>query len=622
MSGAMKFLEKLVAEVIVPETGNELIGVLNGKDGVLIKRHIQKNLAAFSISRLVSYLQTLDLNSWASALVDEIFKALDELSYEKIKELGFSGIVYLCAHLNGKKLHLLLRENESAISIDSTCDLFYAARRADEEHRKSLLAHFRTAYEKLIGGHDLADLKGLLKSENYVKEYLPIILSRAEAIFSNPEFPFEEFASMKKRYANYPKCRVAVLLPIAESCRAKRSKDELVGAKSIVEFLLSPSMTADMFEIEDVRKHFLGLLENEDDPTEIERVFEHGCNQEIPDSIVELVGKRYTTILSSGIDSHQNDLGWFWDRLWNCPFEEQLIILDQPTREVLRKTDAESAWKIASSCWGKEQIEPYRKMARRKYIGWFTPQIVKEHDVGVLNYWITIGKKKTETNVLMRIRELWETLSFDLLLVAFQGKGNVLDKRIGQLKKRMLHEKFPDFTSSEHSRSELVSAYETLRPLNKQEYSYLEKMFKLEFAKMTIEELVHFEKTHQIITDAFWAEFFAVCEKIVQGYLNDPILSPKELIVRAKNLPNGQGNLERCLYAEARKRVAAMHIEQIEDLLEDKTFLADAMANRYRELLPGMFASSSEEELELRYRRCPSELKAEFLKQLVSAAEK
>jgi hypothetical protein len=364
-------------------------------------------------------------------------------------------------------------------------------------------------------------------------------------------------------------------------------------------------------------------LESEDDPVKIEKVFEQvENNQEIPDSIVELVGERYSVIISGSIASHQNDLGWLWDRLWNCSFEEHLIILDQPIKAALRKTDAESAWKIANSCWGKECVEPYRKVARRKYIRWFTPRIGEENDIELLNCWIRVGKKKTEANVLTRIRELWTGLSFDLLLATFQGKENILDKRIVQLKRAMLHEKFSDLALSEHLVAELVSVYKKLEPLTKREYKYFKEMFGLEFAKMTTEELVNFEKNHQRILDAFWAEFSAVCEKIVQGYIDDLALDPKELLTRAKKLPNGLGNLERCLFEESIRRVAAMDIWQIEDSFEDDTHLTGAMCRRYKELLPGMFANSSKEELGLRYLRCPSELQAEFIEQLVVAAEK
>jgi len=509
MNAAKKVLKQLVAKVFIPETGNRLVEELCNEEGPLIERALIGSLSEYPVSRLISFLRSLENSRQKNGSIDNIISAivrfLDGIGRELIREIDFHESIYLCVHPALKKVHLLLREvrQREALIFTQARGVFFYAKEANIERRQSLLEHFRCAFAGFIAGLKYPDFRCMLREKIYAEEYLPMVLSQAEVLLMDPEFSLAKLKHMEENYESHPDCKMAVLLPVVKKCYAVRNVSELTGAQSLAEFLLSPCLIEDSLVSSFVWKHFLALLEAENDPAEIEKVFEKNTGVEIPDNVLNSVCSRYIAILSDGIRSNKEDLAWLWKRLWSCPFNGGLHILDRHIRETLRKANPEVAWEVACSCYGATKVEPYRELARRKYIGWFTPRISKEDDVRILNHWIAIGKKKTGENVLTRIRQLWTSLSFEDLRVFFTGKVGPIDERVRQLKKEMLREKLSQFLEAVHSPDELIAMYGYLRPLQQEDEYRFEEAFVRAFEVISRQNLAAFEEKNLRVPSHF-----------------------------------------------------------------------------------------------------------------------
>ncbi|MCX6761609.1 MAG: hypothetical protein NTY33_02075 [Candidatus Moranbacteria bacterium] len=627
MKAAKKMLKQLVARVFVPETGDRLAEELCGEEGPLIEKAFIGSVSEYPVSVLVGFLQFLERfrqkNSLMVNVIDTIVRFLDSIDRELIRGLDFHDSMYLCVHPALKKVHLLLREVKQRESLNFTQarGVFLYAKNADIERRQSLLEHFRCAFAGFVAGLKYSDFRCLLREKIYTEEYLPIVLSHAEVLLMDPEFSLAKLKHMEENYESNPDCKMAVLLPVVKKCYAIRNVSELTEAQSLAEFLLSPYLIEDSLESSFVWEHFLVLLKAENDPTEIEKVFEKKASVEIPDNILDSVCSRYIAILSDDIRSHKEDLAWLWKRLWGCPFNGGLHILDKYIRETLRKTNPEVAWQIACSCSGYKEIEPYKELARRKYIGWFTPRISKEEDVRILNRWIAIGKKKTEENVLTRVRQLWTPLSFGGLRVVFADKIGLFDERIRQLKKEMLREKLAQFLETVHLPDELIAMYGDLRPLQQEDDYRFEKAFGRAFEVISSQDLIAFEKKNLQVPYHFHGYIERCLRAPVKACIEDKNLGPMELVAHAKTLPSILGHLAGYLFEEAKARIMTIaDISQIEELFRERCTLRDAMEERYLALLPDALLNSSEEELDLRHQRCPPKLYGKFIEQLIAIA--
>ncbi|MFZ2225817.1 MAG: hypothetical protein WA064_00135 [Candidatus Moraniibacteriota bacterium] len=620
-------LKQLVAKVFVPETGNRLIEELCNEEGPLIEKALIGSLSEYPVSRLISFLRSLENSRQKNGSIDNVISAivrfLDGIGRELIREIDFHESIYLCVHPALKKVHLLLREvrQREALIFTQARGVFIYAKNADIERRQSLLEHFRCAFAGFIAGLKYPDFRSMLREKIYAEEYLPMVLSQAEVLLMDSEFSLAKLKHMEENYESHPDCKMAVLLPVVKKCYAVRNVSELTGTQSLAEFLLSPYLIEDLLASSFVWEHFLALLEAENDPAEIEKVFEKKAGVEIPDNILDSVCSRYIAILSDGIKSHEGDLAWLWRRLWGCPFDGGLHILDRHIREALRKTNPEVAWQIACSCYGEEKIEPYRELARRKYIGWFTLRISKEDDVQILNRWIKVGKKKTGENILKRVRQLWTPLSFEKLKLVFADKIGSFDERIRQLKKEMLREKLSQFLEAVRLPDELIATYGYLRPLQQEDEYRFEEAFGRAFEVISRQNLAAFEEKNLRVPSHFHGRIEQCLGEPVKAYIKDKNLGPMELVAHAKTLPRMLGHLVRNLFEEAGARIMVItDISQIEELFMEKCTLRDAMEERYLALLPSALLNSSEEELDLRHQRCPPNLYGKFIEQLIAIA--
>lgn len=617
----INFLAKLVGKVTIPQTGEELAKKLASPERVLIGKAIVQNLTNLPIGRLIDYFFVL--NNWggkneiAIKIRDNLLDILDNLSQERIKVASFSDITFLCSYPEFKKVHYVLSGFESEITLDRNLveDLFYRAheRRIDKEHRQSLLKHFKRSFTRFVSELEYDVIKTMIKKNEYPEEYLPIILSRAEELISSPEFSLGALRHMKVNYEEHSRCKMVVLLPIVKKYLVIKNSVELSSTQTLAEFF-SKHLTADIFELDDVKNHLVTLLESVDDPAEIERIFE-GRVEEIPNIALLLIYKRYKKILLQSMKNYKNDLTWLWERVWFCPFRGGLDILDDPIRQALKKTKAEIAWGVASRYWGKSQIEPYRAIARRKYIGWFSVRIRQEENIETLASWIEVGGKKSEKKILARVGQLWSKLSFDSLW----NFSDISDKRLHRLRISMLRSKLSQFFKKEHSSEELRSVWGVLSPLTKKKARLFKKAFNPIFQGINWENLGTIDMDH--VPYQFFKHFSRCLEKAVRTSLQDENINPVKMITQAYQLPNNLMWLRNEFLVEARKRISQMDISQLEGLLENK-LLWYATKERYLELLPDIIATSdSEEYLDQRYQRCPQELRQEFIEILIAHTE-
>ena len=620
------FLEKLVGEIGIPQDGDEMVRLSTESMGPIVEMAVCKNLSKIPIISLISYLKKADQYAPANgqyALLDSITNRLSHLNNEQIGALNHQDIFYLSLHPRCSEFHLLLRKAKNYKPwSDNDQMTFFHLGRADPEIRKSLRIYFEDAFSEFIGKADFKKLKDILKNTRYIEEYLPIIIARARVLLE--DISLEDIRGMRMKYGgNFRGCRMSKILPAIEEGYSKKISLAMKTTQTPEKFIFE-SERQEIQITKEMLAHFSELLKNASTPEEIEGTFRNVVRERISDELQELVRLRYMEIIKICLKEQKSKLAWLWDRLLRSPFRvDALSLLDMPMRNALQKTDASSAWKIMCGRCGDESLDPYYRIAKRKYVMRITHRIGMEENTDKLKHWFEIGGKRTKGKILARLHQLWEPLSFIVLAVDYRSYAtysNSLLRDIQTLKETMLSEKLPSYLKRNLTPTEVLEAFDLSPLLRDKKVRVFKKSFKEFFNRMIRCELEEF-KAYERIGDAL----VKLAENRIRFYVNrdiaDESLDPLELLARAKKIPNIFRNVSVLLDNEANRRVTITNnIEVLEDLFQKGYAYWHVVSERYLQILSAFLESASENEIEKRYQRCPEKLKKVFINALLEIA--
>ena len=462
-SGAQDFLVGYLAGISSPKTAEEMNVVLNDiPNEKLAEERIIEALDSISPQELIRFYflrkeEGMHYDDICVAVEERIITALSDneevcyFSIEAVQQLADIGFAGLLAGKNSK-----LRLNWEYI------DGF-------PFRNKVITDFFRESFRQFVKRIDsFGKLKGLVKREKLPRNYLEMVLERAEILL--PELPTVDLEKMARRYENRPWCRPAVFLPIIREVLAERYIDEALETDNLHSLLLSKP---EALENDKVWSHFLNLLQKSS-LKDIEGVFGHKfldgrwlepvSKEKLPSGYLPVLVNYYGECLDATLPAKEDDFAWLWHCLAGCPFPVFYDRISEYVLSAISTVSPERAWEIAEERDGN-QLSFCRRIIRQRYIAWFLPKIATKTDVDKLHSWLFVCKKpKHRRRIKLRLKEIWRSWSFEKLgkfeldLDGYQIQINNL-YWVAKLRKTILREKLSEYLQSVQSLDDLAWAY-------------------------------------------------------------------------------------------------------------------------------------------------------------------